>query len=230
LEWPYLSYQRVAYSFDLLLILIHFFRGRKLREITFTPSNSLRIGSFLAHDFFGDASFYLLDTPGHAVGHLGGLVRTTSSTHGSPGDTDTFVFLGGDLCHHAGELRPSPYLPLPQELTLPGLAARYAGGVCPGADLEALQVRRGRGREQPFFEPASGYSVEETNATIEKTWVADVRDDVLFIFAHDTKVGDVVDFFPKRANEWKEKGWREKVLWRFVEDFEEALKKRESEI
>jgi hypothetical protein len=36
--------------------------GRNLREISF--SDDFKIGSFRAHDFFGDGSFYLLDTPG----------------------------------------------------------------------------------------------------------------------------------------------------------------------
>lgn len=40
--------------------------GRELEEISF--QDSIKIGAFRAHDFFGDRSFYLLDVPGHAVG------------------------------------------------------------------------------------------------------------------------------------------------------------------
>lgn len=43
-------------------------RGRNLREIDFEGAGSLRIGKFPAVDFFGDGSFYLLDSPGHAIG------------------------------------------------------------------------------------------------------------------------------------------------------------------
>lgn len=71
-----------------------------------------------------------------------------------------------------------------------------------------------------------GEDVEEAKRTIEKTWVADRSEDVLFVFAHDATMKGVVDFFPKRANAWKEKGWRDQVLWRFVEDFEKALRER----
>ena len=67
-------------------------RDCSIREISFEHS-SLRIGQFAAFDFFGDGSFYLLDTPGHAIGHMCGLARTT---------TTTFAFLGGDICHFSG--------------------------------------------------------------------------------------------------------------------------------
>lgn len=63
------------------------FEGREVREIAF--ANGFMIGGFQAHDFFGDGSFYLLNVPGHAVGHMSGLARTTE---------DTFVFMGGDIC------------------------------------------------------------------------------------------------------------------------------------
>ena len=28
------------------------------------------IGGFRSYDWFGDANFYLLDTPGHTIGHI----------------------------------------------------------------------------------------------------------------------------------------------------------------
>jgi glyoxylase-like metal-dependent hydrolase (beta-lactamase superfamily II) len=62
------------------------FANRTIREIAF--DEAFKIGKFPAYDFFGDGSFYLLDTPGHAIGHMCGLARTTPST---------FVLLGGDI-------------------------------------------------------------------------------------------------------------------------------------
>ena len=44
-------------------ILEQNYEGRNLREITFEEGN-LKIGKFRAMDYFGDGSFYLLDTPG----------------------------------------------------------------------------------------------------------------------------------------------------------------------
>ncbi|KIX03814.1 uncharacterized protein Z518_07367 [Rhinocladiella mackenziei CBS 650.93] len=189
------------------------FIGRSVREVEF-GQDSIQIGQFKAIDFFGDGSFYLLDTPGHAIGHLGGLARTTSNP-------DTFMFFGGDLCHHGGEIRPSPYLPLPKQIDLhfPGLSRMS----CPGADLEALQTSRARKIDEPFFDPAMGLSIEEAIRTIKKTQEADGDDDVLFIYAHDSSVRRVADLFPLKANDWKAKGWREKMLWDFLNDFREAM-------
>lgn len=53
------------------------YAGRELREVDFTQGK--KVGRFDAFDYFGDGSFYLLDSPGHAVGHLCGLARVTSN-------------------------------------------------------------------------------------------------------------------------------------------------------
>lgn len=60
------------------------FDGRDVVEVDF--SNDLCIGDYQAHDFFGDGSLYIMNAPGHAIGHISALVRTTE---------DTFVLLGG---------------------------------------------------------------------------------------------------------------------------------------
>jgi glyoxylase-like metal-dependent hydrolase (beta-lactamase superfamily II) len=72
------------------LILESDLKGRKLREAEFSADGEgFKIGRFRAMDYFGDGSFYLLDTPGHSVGHICGLARTSTSP-------DSFVFMGGD--------------------------------------------------------------------------------------------------------------------------------------
>ncbi|KPI35373.1 uncharacterized protein AB675_9978 [Cyphellophora attinorum] len=79
------------------------FEGRKCIEIDY----DMEIGPYPAHDFYGDGSLHLLDTPGHWPGHMCALARTTP---------DTFLFLGGDICHFAGDFRPSEQLPLPDSI------------------------------------------------------------------------------------------------------------------
>lgn len=197
--------------------------GRTLQEIDFTdPQKSLTIGSFRAYDFFSDGSFYLLDTPGHAIGHLAGLARTTSSP-------DTFIFMGGDLCHHGSEMRPSPHLPLPAETALrdylpPAELLRLRASACPGDNLFAtLNTRRGRTANQPFFDPAMGLDIPLAIDTIKKAQDADAQDNVFFVFAHDMAIQGVVDLFPASANRWKDKGWRERTLWAFLKDLVPAL-------
>lgn len=179
----------------------------------------MQVGEFRALDFFGDGSFYLLDTPGHAVGHLAGLARTTTSP-------DSFILMGGDLCHHGGEMRPTSHLPIPPKVEFPlsdALRARFS--VCPGGELfEQLNVKRGRKADEPFFDPAIGLDVRQAIQTIKEAQLADAQDNVFFIFAHDNSIFGVVDLFPLTANAWMEKGWREATLWKFLADLMPGLK------
>lgn len=198
-------------------------RGRTIREIDFHEQKpALKIGAFRAHDFFGDGSFYLLDTPGHDVGHLAGLVRTTTNP-------DTFIFMGGDLCHHGGEIRPSTHLPIPADVrvSLPEtLRPRFS--VCPGgAQFQELNVKRGRKPNEPFFDPVLAVEVAQAIQTIKDAQVADAKGDVFFIFAHDMSLQGSVDFFPHSANHWKEKGWKEKTLWKFLVELAVAIVPRD---
>lgn len=68
------------------------------------------------------------------------------------------------------------------------------------------------------------FDVKGAQESIEKMEDFDAHENVLTIFAHDQTLLDVVGFFPKEtANDWKEKGWREKGLWKFLRDFEKAV-------
>lgn len=136
--------------------------------------------------------------------------------------------MGGDLCHHGGELRPSPHLPIPSSVQFPiaeQLRARFS--VCPGGDsFKQLNTKRGRKSDEPFFDPVLASDIPLAIETIQKTQDADVQDDVFFIFAHDTAVKGVIDLFPQYANEWQQKGWKEKTLWTFLEDLVACLPKQ----
>ncbi|KAI6754572.1 hypothetical protein HG530_012324 [Fusarium avenaceum] len=198
------------------------FEGRHFREINFEES-PLQIGPFRAFDFFGDGSFYLLNTPGHSIGHLAGLARTTANP-------DTFILMGGDLCHHGGELRPSQYLPCPKDLSEHlslSDSLRLRLSQCPGSVFDDLNVKRGRKPGETFFDPAIGFDIEQAIQTIKDVQQADAQDNVFFIPAHDMSVAGIIDEFPRTANDWKAKGWREKTFWKFLEDFETAISTNE---
>lgn len=122
-----------------------------------------------------------------------------------------------------GEIRPSEHLPLPEKVHLAAFS-HFQGGFCPGSELEALQKRHSRAVNEPFFDPNMGLDIPQAIETIKKAQDADGDDNVLFIYAHDGSLRDNVDFFPQKANDWKKKGWREKLLWHFLGDFETALK------
>ncbi|KAJ8132635.1 hypothetical protein O1611_g985 [Lasiodiplodia mahajangana] len=199
------------------LILESDYAGRQLREIEFT--DEFQVGGFRAVDFFGDGSFYLLDSPGHAVGHMCALARTTPST---------FIFMGADSCHHCGSLRPNKHLPLPDEVSpSPFSVPPYLqGSTCPGALLEAIHPQHSS--TEPYYshlEQAYGRDVAEAKDTIDKMIIFDANEDVFVVIAHDKSLLDVIDFFPQSANEWKEKGWKEAGRWRFLEDFKDAAAK-----
>lgn len=204
--------------------------GRNLREIDFKSTgpdgaHTLIIGRFQALDYFGDGSFYLLDSPGHAIGHMCGLVRTTTSP-------DTFVLLGGDICHHGSILRPSKHLPLPESI-LPNPVADICVNnqanelpFCPGAAFEDLQKSRGFGIDEPILQPTFGYDIPLALETIGNLQEADVDENILVVIAHDKFARDLVDHFPLSMNAWKEKGWGKSLRWAFLKDFEPYWKEK----
>jgi glyoxylase-like metal-dependent hydrolase (beta-lactamase superfamily II) len=195
------------------------YQGRELREIKF--DQRLKIGRFEAFDYFGDGSFYLLDSPGHAIGHMCGLARVTSNPC-------SFIFMGGDACHHGGEFRPSQYLPLPKSLS-PNPLDLKSKTPCPGSLFNDLY--RDGDKMKPFYaiarlDDGKGVAddVDEAEATIGKVIEADARDEVFVVMAHDESLLPVMDFFPKYANGFMEKGWVKEGRWLFLKDFAQAVK------
>jgi glyoxylase-like metal-dependent hydrolase (beta-lactamase superfamily II) len=193
------------------------YAGRSLVEISFSPA--LQIGRFEAHDYFSDGSFYLLNAPGHSIGHMCGLARVTSNP-------DSFIFMAADACHHGGELRPSAYLPLPETILphplVPDLHEARSKP-CPGDIFEHL-LRDGD-RSKPFYEIARlgpgksvAFDADEAVETVGKVQEADAQEKVLVVMAHDDGLIGTVDFFPKYADTFAEKGWREEVRWKFLKD------------
>lgn len=194
--------------------------GRKLREIRFDGPHSLQIGKLSAFDYFGDGSFYLLDTPGHAVGHMCGLARTTCG--GGPGSpSGTFVLLGGDACHYAGILRPSQHLPVPREIRphpcSPGLDSSC---LCPGSTFADLQRSRGRAPDDALYDMTFGHDIPLAITTLGHLQEFDCHEDVFVIIAHDATVRDGAPHFPLSLNDWKARGLGARLKWAFLRDLE----------
>ncbi|KAJ3170941.1 hypothetical protein HDU87_008643 [Geranomyces variabilis] len=182
--------------------------GRPVREISFR-NDAITIGGYPSVDYWGDGSFYLLATPGHAVGHMSALVRTTPTT---------FAFLGGDICHHGGQFRPTSAVPLPGPPYHPP---------CPGAVVMAA-ARAAHPRApcdtEPFYRIADtpGKTVAAdaalAQAQVVRLEAFDADEDVLVLIAHDTALLGVVALWPQTANAWKAAGWKESVRWGFLND------------
>ena len=198
--------------------------NRQLCEIDFDTDDgrAVKIGRFQALDFYGDGSFYLLDMPGHTVGHMSALARTTL-------DPPTFIFMGGDIAHHGGEFRPTTYVPLPREISPHPLrnSLRMAPPTCPGDVFVALHPKESR--TEPFFDPtpAEGgwhHSAAEATRSIEKMTEFDAYENIFPVIAHDNSLIGVVDFYPSVANGWLAKGWKEQSFWGFLGSFDTADK------
>ncbi|CAK7233732.1 hypothetical protein SBRCBS47491_008711 [Sporothrix bragantina] len=206
--------------------------GRTLTEIDFAKT-SLEIAGFRAHDFFGDGSFYLLDTPGHCLGHVCGLVRTTGGTK------STFVLLGGDICHFPGVTRPSPQLPLPDVIPkgiLRGNGA-YFPSPCPcslftdhhpaivsggDADRNGLDPRTA-----PFYaisnDPSSAYmDPEVAQQSVDKLIFLDASPSVLVCLAHDETMLHSLPTLNENPdddlNRWQERDLKSKIHWGWLND------------
>ncbi|KAF7197429.1 Cytochrome P450 monooxygenase [Pseudocercospora fuligena] len=187
------------------------YSGRTLREIAFEEGSSTQIGWFPAFDYFGDGSFFLLDSPGHAVGHLCGLARTTTSP-------ESFVLLGGDICHYAGVLRPSKHMSVPPEIRPNPLHPESELPLCPGHAFEQLQSSRARTGSDPLYDPTFGHDIPLAIKTVRKLQELDCDERIFVIIAHDPNVRDLVDHFPKDLNSWKAKDWGAKARWAFLRD------------
>jgi glyoxylase-like metal-dependent hydrolase (beta-lactamase superfamily II) len=211
------------------------FAGREVVEVDFTAA-ALRIGPFEAHDYFGDGSFYLLDAPGHAIGHLNALARTTV-------DPPTFILLGGDSAHHCGEIRPSVYAPLPPAIT-PSLLSVLRPAPCPGhifphspphpppsppsttSQTQTASTRPILHLVDPFAgsyaDPkfALIYDDEALRNTLEKDIELDACEEVFVLLAHDWSLKGRIPEWPRELNGWARNGWKEEWRWTFLDDFE----------
>ena len=189
--------------------------GRVVREISF-EANSLKIGGFNAYDYFGDGSFYLLDAPGHAVGHLCALARTTAHS-----DDPSFVFMGADACHHPGILRPSDYLRLPSADTLERAFATTRRA-SPEQYSSTLFRSRLSSPNVPFFRVAPGPLFPDYDAamlTVRKIQELDAAENILVIMAHDLSIREKIPLFPKRINGWQGSQLKMETRWLFCIDF-----------
>lgn len=98
---------------------------------------------------------------------------------------------------------------------------------CPGALFNP--VLRDGDPTKPIYQPSSQKKVqmhldaEEAVRTIEKLQQADAQENILMVAAHDESLLDIVDFFPKKANDFMKKGWVKAARWRFLIDFAKAV-------
>ncbi|KAL7940652.1 hypothetical protein V8C42DRAFT_356114 [Trichoderma barbatum] len=198
------------------------FAGRHDNEIDFSKS-TFDIGGFPALDFYGDGSFFLLDTPGHDHGHLSALARTTSTAAGD--DRDTFILLAADACHFCGVLRPNKSHPFPS-----------SHSQIPVLDFSALMTQRIKANEAARVTPWYGVATGQLSTFIDhvrgqKTAnrireAFDEADNVFVAMCHDLSLSTQENGRPilptlnkapqEDLNSWYEKDWKDKLYWTWV--------------
>ncbi|KAH8821884.1 beta-lactamase-like protein [Xylogone sp. PMI_703] len=199
------------------------FAGRETITIDF-EKDPLKIGNYRGYDFFGDGSFYLLDAPGHAIGHISGLARVTSTSEGD--GEDTFILMGGDTAHHGGEFRPTEYLPLPKSIT-PSPRKKAYPAVCPGHIFEAIHpAKKGTA---PFYEINDGIPFDKKQAhhSCGLMQEFDALDSVFVIIAHDASLLEPevgMTWFPHGSlRDWKKRDLAKRARWGFLKDYNNAV-------
>jgi glyoxylase-like metal-dependent hydrolase (beta-lactamase superfamily II) len=189
------------------------FLGRQVVEVPFT--RNFRIGRFEAFDYFQDGSFYILNTPGHAVGHISALVRTTA---------DTFIFLGGDVCHFGGSFRPTKYVPLPHHIPDETKLDPHIPRPCPCQAFTVCHPDQNTSRTSHFYKVATGGATWYADPALAQQSIGameefDANPNVLVAIAHDPASLDVFTFFPNGTmNAWKKEGWKETLHWGFLNE------------
>ncbi|KAJ0121881.1 hypothetical protein J7T55_002390 [Diaporthe amygdali] len=132
---------------------------------------------------------------------------------------DTFILLGGDVCHYAGILRPSEYLPVPKCISPHPCRPMEGGAVlCPGSAWEELQNSRGRKVDDTLLDMTYGMNIPLASQTVHSLQQFDCLENIFVIIAHDSTVRDGAPHFPKTLNDWKARGLGEGLKWSFFRD------------
>lgn len=124
--------------------------------------------------------------------------------------------MAADSVHVCGEFRPSEALPLPEKVDEPGLIP------CPCPRELLLEMHPRGSAVIPFMglDPRFPENLTQAEQTIERVQAFDADERVLVIFSHDTTLYDVLEYFPKSANDWRAKGWKMAGRWRFLVDLQ----------
>ncbi|CAK7202831.1 hypothetical protein SEUCBS139899_005558 [Sporothrix eucalyptigena] len=199
-------------------------KGHRLHE----PLYETNVAGFAAHDYFGDGSFYILDVPGHATGHICGLARTTP---------ESFVFLGADAYHFAGVIRPTAYVPMPATIPVNQLDVGHYQSPCSCSHFSAYHpATKSKGaapenettsRTQPFYDiSTSSGSVyvhpKEAQESVDRIKTLDAHPCVFVCVAHDNALFEKLPLLnsspEKDINDWQTAGYKTNTRWAFLNE------------
>ncbi|KAJ7759209.1 beta-lactamase-like protein [Mycena metata] len=188
--------------------------GREITKINFTTA-SLNFRGLSAIDYFGDGSLYLLNTPGHLPGHMSALARVTPTS---------FVLVGGDVFHYAGQMRPRPAFqtnfPCPAHLleeTKSSISTDFFWS--PHSEDGAFDLRSRAQQLLAISDTPDSFYAAPITAQVSQDKVAafDADPDVFVLIAHDISLRSTLPYFPASLNNWQAIQLKEKTVWNFVD-------------
>lgn len=156
--------------------------------------------------------------------HISALARTSENK---------FIFLGGDIAHHAGELRPTAQLTLPPQInsSLFGRLTSQVRASCPTSLFENIHPKKQKENGPnyttiPFYEPNSlmNANLPEAELAIEKLQSFDALSEVFVIVAHYSSVLGILPFFPLKLTQWHEADYKVRGTWLFLGDFLKCIR------
>ncbi|KAJ9105301.1 hypothetical protein QFC21_001669 [Naganishia friedmannii] len=134
-----------------------------------------------AVDWFGDGSFWIVNTPGHRVGHISALARVTSNP-------DTYVFLAGDTSHHQSLYLPVPTEGQPDTRTKVPFYPKSEGS----KEMTSLD-------DDPIV----------NTQNIGRLTRLSAEDNIMVLLAHEGEVEGILPVWPEDLSRWKTRGWKE---------------------
>ncbi|KAJ7334264.1 hypothetical protein DFH08DRAFT_965993 [Mycena albidolilacea] len=171
--------------------------GRDVKKIDFSAANHTFSG-LKAVDYFGDGSFYLLNTPG--------------------------VTLGGDTFHHVDETRPRPQFqhnfPCPAHLlgeAGTSISTDYFWSPHSRDGAFALPSRAAQLFADSDLPDAFNADPVAFQVSLDKLTRFDADPDVFVLIAHDLSVRDALPHFPAYLTGWKASARKARTVWKFVE-------------
>lgn len=78
--------------------------------------------------------------------------------------------------------------------------------------------------------PAANICLPEAQVSVDKMVLFDACPDVFVIIAHDPSLLDILPFFPKTITGWDATDGKALGRWRFLKDFERAVKSSETRL
>ncbi|KAJ7431360.1 hypothetical protein B0H11DRAFT_2131044 [Mycena galericulata] len=192
------------------------FAGRTVTEIDFFTAN-LTFNSLSTIDYFGDGSFYLVNTPGHLPGHLTAFARVTANP-------SSFIILAGDTFHHAGEARPRPLFqqsfPCPAHLLAEARTAISTNYFwSPYSTLGQFDIPSRAAQLLAISDTPDSYYADPVTSqvSLEKIALFDADEDFFVLVTHDFSVVSALAYYPEELNGWKTSGWKQQTVWSFVD-------------